>query len=936
MTKSIFMVLALIGFISFTAKTLAETEKIARQDANITAAKDSEKIPLIIAFLQDNVHFMQDKSLAYSHQALAILSQFPNPAYESQILSYMATANMYLGKSDLATEQVDKALQLAHSINNRQHLLLAYKTKGRIQAGLHRYQAALEEFEKAYDIAIATDDKKNQAGLLRLMAYEYRNLTRYDKSLELHLRSGEIYHQLGERKESAHQKANAGTIYRIIGDWETALDYLQESLKVMQDLNDLQALAILYNNTALIYQNIEDYDRAIDMYSKSLAIKELLGYRRGKLFTLINLGNTYRLAGKDIPALEKLYSALSLAKEINHPVREGITQLHLGQIYSRQLKFLQAEEHFSVALKVFTKIGSNRRLAEVMLAKGKMSQQQEKSDQAIRDLQQSIEYARQSQFSPVLLEAYQEISKTYEQLAQYRSALIASRDYQALVEKIASQKSQQRIDILRVGFDLDQKQRQIELLTQKNKVSALEISNQIAKRNSYLIGLFLAFSLVAFIYYRFNTNKQFAIERKALNEIKIVKERLKLALWGSGDELWDWNLINHQVTRINHTQNVALPVHYPDNDFSLLKEIVHPDDYEQLSHLLAQYILDHQGYYQACYRVKCQNGDWMWLLDRGKAVEFDAQGNVTRITGTLRDISELKSHEQALIKLNEELELRVNERTSALKSSNQALQDKIKELKTLQLSLVEIEKMASLGRVVSGIAHEINTPIGITITAVSVLKELTENFNDRFITQKLTRSEMKSFVQNLQSSCELIENNVARSSALIQTFKQVAVDQSSESAKRFDLEENIKRAFTGFSSQLTLGQHSYTITCPDTITMFSYPDSLIQVMEILIENSIFHGFEDSQHGNITLALKQNQNRVFIDYRDNGQGIGQENIEHLFEPFHTTKRNKNFTGLGLHIAYNQVTQRLKGSIVYCSTPGETGTGFTICIPADINQ
>ncbi|WDE03541.1 tetratricopeptide repeat protein [Thalassomonas viridans] len=909
---------------------------LSTQETAIARASDSEKIPLIIDFLYKNVHFMQDKSLAYCRQALAILAKHPNPDYESQIMSYQATANMYLGKTTLATEQITRALALADSQNNDANRILAYKVMGRIQASLFQHQAALATLEKSYDIAVKTDDNRNQAGLLRLMAYEYRNLSLLGKSLEFHLQSKKLYQALGDNKQSAHQLANAGSLYRSIGDLDTALDYLLQALKVMQDLGDAQALAILYNNTARVYQSLGDYNQALVMYQESLTIKEELGYRRGIVLTLLNMGESYRLAGENTEALNKLEKALALAREIKHTVREGVAALHLGKLYREQQDFPHAEGYLTTALDIFTRAENPSRIADVKLAMGKMRTMQGEHRVAIEMLKQSIKIADKASANATVLAAYRELSLNYEQIGEFQLALAANKNYQGLQKEISGQKSQQRIDVLRVSYNLDQKQRQIESLTQKNKISALEITNQIAKRNTYLIALFFSFSLLAFVYYRINTRRQLATERKALQEITVSKERLKLALWGGGNELWDWDLGSHQVTRINHFSDISLPEAYPDNDIAPLKGSVHPDDYPLLALSLEQYLTSHLGFFEACYRLKRKDGSWMWVLDRGKAVEFDLQGNPTRITGTLRDISDLKSHEQALIKLNAELELRVEKRTAALKVANRELQDKIEELKDLQLTLVEVEKIASLARLVSGIAHEINTPLGITITAVSALKELTEAFIGSFHAQKLTRSEMENFISRLQTSCELIENNAARSSALIQTFKQVSVDQSSENAKNFDLQGCIEQAFTGFKSQLAQGEHSYSIACPRSITIFSYPESLIQVMAILIENSLFHGFEKTKGGVIRITLSKNQDRVYIEYQDNGQGIKQEDIDQLFEPFYTTKRNKNFTGLGLHIAYNQVSHRLGGSIFYQMPPPETGAAFTICIPADISR
>ena len=935
MPQKLLNILSVLVLICIIPASNGYQASLTAQEIRIVSAKGQQKIPHIIEFLQENVHFMQDKSLGYCQQALEILALDPNPAYKTQILSYLSTANMYLGKKALAKEQVRQALAIAKRIKSKTYQILAYKTSGRIEASLSHRHIAIEQYEKAKEIALEIDDKYNEAGLYRLMAYQYKALNALGKSLGYHLRSHDIYQALQDKKQAAHQMGNIGSTYRRLGELDTALEYLLQCLQVMLDLNDQQALSIVYNNTANVYKDIGDYDHAISMYMESLKIKEVLGYRRGIAFSLINLGEAYRLSGNVKQASLHLKRAQIIAKEINHPTREGVALLNLGQLERDQQRFSIAEKNLTDALVIFTKLDTNNHLADVTLALGKLKNMQGDNDHAIEYLQKSINYAIPAKSNATILTAHKELAVIYEQQGKFHLALLAYREYQALNEKNFNQQSQQRMDALRINFDLDQKQRQIELLTQKNKITQLELTSQITKRYVYLITAFLFFSVFGFIYYRITTNKRFVIERKALIEIKDNKERLNLALWGSGDELWDWNLTNGDVVRVNHLPNVVLPQKHQKHSVLALKGTVHPDDLSQLALLFKQYLTDSSGVFEACYRLKLISGGWMWVLDRGKAVEFDKQGNAVRITGTLRDISELKAHEQALIKLNAELEQRVIERTVALSQSNEELLKKVTELKALQLSLIEVEKMASLGRMLSGIAHEINTPLGITITAVSYLKEITDNFNKNMMKQKLSRNQMYHFVDALQNSCNLIESNVSRSSTLIQKFQDVSVSQNGESARYFDLQEYIKRVLTAFKRKLMTPKYTITLICPQPIKMFSYSDSLEQVVEILLNNSIAHGFEQQSQGNIILTFKEKDNIVFIDYRDDGQGIDTDDICKIFEPFFTTKRNKRYTGLGLHIAFNQVTQRLQGEITYFhNTP--QGAGFTINIPRKLDK
>ncbi|MEG3894258.1 MULTISPECIES: ATP-binding sensor histidine kinase [unclassified Microcoleus] len=281
-----------------------------------------------------------------------------------------------------------------------------------------------------------------------------------------------------------------------------------------------------------------------------------------------------------------------------------------------------------------------------------------------------------------------------------------------------------------------------------------------------------------------------------------------------------------------------------------------------------------------------------------------------------------------LHEFNQNLENLVQQRTSEL---SQTLED----LKSAQNKLVESEKMAALGGLVAGVAHEINTPIGIGITAASLLAEKATKFFELYTNGKIKRSELEKFLDTAVQSSNMILSNLTRAADLIHSFKEVAVDQSSEFKRTFNLKNYLEEILTSLTAKLKRTKHKIEIKCDENILLNSYPGVLSQIVTNLVLNSLIHAYDREDEGILTFDFKLEDDRLIFEYADNGKGIPQENLSKIFEPFFTTKRGQGGTGLGLHIIYNLVTQKLKGTIG-CESQLEKGTKFTIEFPAKIGN
>lgn len=270
-----------------------------------------------------------------------------------------------------------------------------------------------------------------------------------------------------------------------------------------------------------------------------------------------------------------------------------------------------------------------------------------------------------------------------------------------------------------------------------------------------------------------------------------------------------------------------------------------------------------------------------------------------------------------------------------LEEANKELNISLDTIERAQDQLVQSEKMAALGELVAGVAHEINTPVGVGVTAASFLDTKTREFQKTYEAGELRRSELEEFLQVVGEVSKSIQINMERAAELISSFKQVAVDQSSETLRQFNLKSYISEILLSLKPQYKHTSHEIVIECSDDIVLTSYPGVFSQIINNLIMNSLIHGFEDMEKGEIRMEISPQNEQVEFIYKDNGKGMTPEQKEKAFDPFFTTKRSKGGTGLGMSILFNLVTQTLKGSIVLDTAPGK-GVVLTMTFPASLQD
>jgi signal transduction histidine kinase len=266
-----------------------------------------------------------------------------------------------------------------------------------------------------------------------------------------------------------------------------------------------------------------------------------------------------------------------------------------------------------------------------------------------------------------------------------------------------------------------------------------------------------------------------------------------------------------------------------------------------------------------------------------------------------------------------------------LKASKEHAEAAFRELQDAQKSLIEAEKFAALGGLVAGVAHEVNNPVGISLTVASTFARRCEQFSEEIRTGAIRRSKLDEFIAGAQEAAKQLLTNLNRAADLIQSFKQVAVDRTHAERRMFDLREATEQLAVSLRPALKRSPIWLTVDIPGGIAMDSYPGAYGQVLTNLVLNTLVHAFPNRRAGAIELTAKQQgADYVEIEFSDNGVGMSEDIRRRAFEPFFTTRRNHGGTGLGLHIVYNLVTRRLGGSLRLESEAGR-GTIFRIRLP-----
>ena len=401
--------------------------------------------------------------------------------------------------------------------------------------------------------------------------------------------------------------------------------------------------------------------------------------------------------------------------------------------------------------------------------------------------------------------------------------------------------------------------------------------------------------------------------RNAEREIIASRELFELAIRAAREGIWQWDVRTGELWLSPYWWGM---LGYGEDEMvntaARWTELILPEDRELSARMARDLINGAVGECQFILRFRHKRGTVVHMLSRAIRV-LGPDGELFRIVGSHTDVSDRVHAEERAHAAREEAE--------------RALRD----LKEAQAHLIQSEKMAALGSLVAGVAHEINTPIGIALTGASLVAERTRVIRRDFEAGTLRRPDFADFLDMAGEAAHLMLLNIDRAAQLIQSFKQIAVDQASEERRVFDLRAYIDEVLRSLGVRIKRASHGVEVDCPADLLIDGYPGALSQVLTNLVMNSIIHGYAPGQHGTLRVAARAvGGDEVELVYADDGRGIPSELHGKVFEPFFTTSRGTGGSGLGLNIVYNIATRKLRGRIALDSAPGR-GAVFTLRFP-----
>ena len=255
------------------------------------------------------------------------------------------------------------------------------------------------------------------------------------------------------------------------------------------------------------------------------------------------------------------------------------------------------------------------------------------------------------------------------------------------------------------------------------------------------------------------------------------------------------------------------------------------------------------------------------------------------------------------------------------------------DLRAAQDQLIISEKMAVLGGLVTGVAHELNTPLGVGITTASSMEHIIKEMGAKLESRELSFRAFSQWIAALGQGTALISSSLARASKFVGDFKQISTDQTTDAIRTINVDSYLNEIIGTLGSEISSIGHRIEVRCDKDLQILSYPGAIAQVLTHLILNSLKHGLVDTVHGIIRIQVTRNQQMVSIDYSDNGKGVSAKELPHIFVPFRTSLRNTGGSGLGTYVIYNLVTQKLKGTVTATSDVG-CGLCYQIALPSDI--
>lgn len=818
--------------------------------------------------------------------AIDIFRELGDVPEQLDCMNRLAASYYALGNTNIAIHTHKEAVALAgenHLKSKGDHLYAI----GTIYDDIYVRSNALKYLHKSQEVRHEAKDRLGElesVGKIGDVHYKHRSFNKaihyYDiaigitDDLKLEERSAEFYNKKGLSRQALYQYNNALKNYNV-------------ALDIATKYKNKKSQSIYMNNIANVKYAQTEYRDAINNYTKSIELKREIDYLDGLAVSLHNLANSHRKLDEHNDALRYYHESLEISEK-------------------KDMSQLQAFNHFG--------------LSQSYAAK-------EVYDKALHHFKKYIDYRSPYLNSYMNLQASQEILK-YE---------IDQKDISVLKRKMQKEELFARLEAERYA----------------NQIVYLE---QAAKRQQIFIIMSIVLSagalslLILLLFAIRNKRRTFAQLKQCNTEINQKQEEItaqRESLENINKELEKLSIVasktSNSVAIIDSNKNFewqnesfiesyaqcALVINAGESIYQLSDSPAVKDQIDLFYETKSSIDFEHE-------HVK-ENGDKEWMQTSLTPIIFD-----DKIYKVILIESEITSIKEAEIEIREQRDMIEQQRDEIMEQRDVAISQKdeiegqkdqiqqaIDELHRTQKKLVESEKMASLGNLVAGVAHEINTPVGIGIAASTSLATKTKDIKTLFNDKKMKQSDLLTYLQTAKDAAKLIQTNLHRAGDLVKSFKRVSVDEVTEQMRKFNLNEYLKEVVVSLDPKIKGSGVTVSINCPEEIILKSYPGVFAQLVTNFVVNSLTHAYKEKKEGQLIFDVSDKDESYVLVYSDDGSGMTDEVKEKVFNPFFTTNMQTG-TGLGMNIVYNIVTQKLKGDIVCKSELGK-GTRFIITIP-----
>lgn len=869
------------------------------------------------------------------------------------------------------TANIDSALSKTglDSLQRADSLYLA----GLDKINRYRYDSALVDLEGALEIYEDLRVYESSIMAMNKIAEVWDKKGRKDIMLNYQLQALGLLEQIKDLEGIAMQKFHIGNSYFDLYEKENALEFYTASLEMFKEQQNEEMVLVLMERISDLYASYGDFLTSIDFLEQLSKMYENMGDKRKQADIYNKLGLVHDMKGNYTKAIEYFNLAIDFSKEQDDKKSLSIYLNNLGNTYYNLTQYKEALKYYGESEKIKREIGYIDGLALTLYNIGNAHMSLGDNKQALNYFKESLELSGNINDSELLSKNHFAMSTIYEIFKNFKEALYHFEEYIAVRAPYLAYKDTLQLAQISIKYEIDDNDindlkirvrkveflSKFELIKKQKRIQAIEKQNALKKQiNMYLWLLLAAFmTLLMLVMLRYRTKKKLNNELKSKNaeilqlqeeisqqhyQLEIINLELeKLSLVASKTDnavaILD-SKANFEWVNTAYEQTFGVGIHQLNTKTE--KSILETTTYEIARKAISE-CLESKTTVSFEAPRKSKGGNEIWVQTSLTPIVIDDE--LYKIISIDSNIDKIKKAEKEILQQKSEIEKQRDEiegqRDLALEQKNKIEEQKneiektIEELHRTQKKLVEAEKMASLGNLVAGIAHEINTPVGVGIIASTTLKTKTGQINNLFSSKKMKQSDLKVYFDTAKETSSLILSNLRRTGELVKSFKRVSVDEITEQKRKFILNEYVQDVINSLEPKLNEKKARVNIVHEKDVEMYSYPGAFAQVITNFAVNSVMHGFKREDTENIiTINISKQDDKAVIHFHDNGLGMTAEVVKKAFDPFFTTNMQGG-TGLGLNIVYNIVNQKLKGEVSCASKPNE-GATFTVVVPLSV--